>query len=283
MYTITKSANTRYCVKCVYMVNTATISCVFVLDKTVSGYYHTIYTHKKLEERKMKIAGLQKLTLLDYPGKVACTVFCPACNFRCPFCHNSPLVLLPGGADEIPVEDVLAYLNKRKGILEGVAITGGEPLLQADIVDFIREVKKMGFSVKLDTNGSMPDKLELLISAELVDMVAMDIKNAPELYAVTAGIENPDLAAVTRSKDLLLENRVDYEFRTTVVRGLHTEQSLVSAAEWIRGARTYWLQGYRVNENIINPEGLTEFSPEELKAFAAKVAEIIPNTGVRGV
>jgi len=231
----------------------------------------------------MRIAGLQKLTLLDYPGRVACTVFCPACNFRCPFCHNSPLVLQTGGSDIIPTEEILAFLKKRIGVLEGVAITGGEPLLQNDIEEFMAEIKAMGYKIKLDTNGSFPNKLEKLISAGLVDRVAMDIKNAPEKYAFACGLENMDISAVTSSKNLLLEGRVEYEFRTTVVKGIHTLNSLRGAAEWIKGAPEYYLQAYKQTENVINPSGLSEFGAEELRLLCEEVRTIIPNTEIRGI
>ena len=171
----------------------------------------------------MLISGLQKLTLLDYPGTVACTVFTGGCNFRCPFCHNAPLVLpeeLPEAADD---SEVLSFLRKRAGVLDGVAVTGGEPLLHRDIDGFLEKVHALGFKVKLDTNGSFPDRLIEIVRAGLVDRVAMDIKNSPELYAKTVGLEKLDLSAVERSKDFLLSGEVDYEFRTTVVRGLHTK------------------------------------------------------------
>ena len=166
----------------------------------------------------MLVSGLQKLTLLDYPGKVACTVFTGGCNFRCPFCHNSSLVLPEQIAHDSSVEEVLRFLKKRVGVLDGVAVTGGEPLIHADMADFLREVKAMGYMVKLDSNGSFPDRLISLVQAGLVDRVAMDIKNSPALYAKTVGLGRFDLAGVTKSKDFLLTGAVDYEFRTTVVR-----------------------------------------------------------------
>ena len=185
----------------------------------------------------MRISGLQKLTLLDYPGRVACTVFTGGCNFRCPFCHNAPLVLperLEG--DENGAETVLAFLKKRQGILDGVAVTGGEPLLHKDIDVFLRQVKALGYAVKLDTNGSFPERLMALVEEGLVDRVAVDIKNSPALYAKTVGVPGFDLAPVERTKNYLLSGAVEYEFRTTVVKGLHTRESLLEAARWIEGA-----------------------------------------------
>jgi len=231
----------------------------------------------------MLISGLQKLTLLDYPGKVACTVFTGGCNFRCPFCHNSSLVLPEQLSQDASADEVLRFLKKRVGVLDGVAVTGGEPLLHPDMADFLKEVKALGFLVKLDTNGSFPDRLMALVEAGLVDRVAMDIKNAPALYAKTAGLERFDLGGVTRSKDFLLSGAVDYEFRTTVVRGLHTKESLLAAAEWIRGAKEYYLQQYKDSGAILDADGLGSFDADEMHALADAVREIVPAVQVRGV
>ena len=232
----------------------------------------------------MLISGLQKLTLLDYPGTVSCTVFTAGCNFRCPFCHNASLVLpdrLQG--DPNGVETVLDFLRKRQGLLEGVAVTGGEPLLHADMADFLRKIRELGYRIKLDTNGSFPDRLRELIEESLVDRVAMDIKNDPALYARTAGLRALDLSAIERSKNLLLEGRIDYEFRTTVVKGLHTRESLLEAARWIEGAKEYYLQQYKDSGNLIRPEGLGAFSNEEMHALCEAVAEILPTVQLGGV
>jgi pyruvate formate lyase activating enzyme len=232
----------------------------------------------------MLVSGLQKLTLLDYPGKVACTVFTGGCNFRCPFCHNSALVLPDRLAHDSSAEQVLAFLRKRVGVLDGVAVTGGEPLLHPDIADFLKEIKAMGFLVKLDTNGSFPERLMALAEARLVDRVAMDVKNAPALYAKTAGLpEDYDLTGVTRSKDLLLSGAVDYEFRTTVVKGLHTAESLMEAARWIEGAKEYYLQQYRDSGAILAGAGLAAFDAGEMEALAEAVRPIVPTVQVRGV
>jgi len=231
----------------------------------------------------MLISGLQKLTLLDYPGRVACTVFTGGCNFRCPFCHNSALVLPEQLSQDSSADEVLRFLKKRVGVLDGVAVTGGEPLLHPDMADFLKEVKALGFLVKLDTNGSFPDRLMALVEAGLVDRVAMDIKNAPALYAKTAGLERFDLGGVTRSKDFLLSGAVDYEFRTTVVRGLHTKESLLAAAEWIRGAKEYYLQQYKDSGAILDADGLGSFDADEMHALADAVREIVPAVQVRGV
>ena len=232
----------------------------------------------------MLIAGLQKLTLLDYPGHVACTVFTAGCNFRCPFCHNAPLVLperIEGDPDG--ERTVLQFLKKRQGILDGVAITGGEPLLHRDMADFLRKIRELGYAVKLDTNGSFPERLIALVEEGLVDRVAMDVKNAPSLYAKTAGLPGLDLAAVERSRDFLLSGRVDYEFRTTVVKGLHTADSLREAAAWIRGAKEYYLQQFKDSGDIIALDGLGAFSDAEMRALAEQVRPIVPTVKLRGV
>ena len=189
----------------------------------------------------MLISGLQKLTLLDFPGKVACTVFTGGCNFRCPFCHNASLVLPERMAHDSSEEMVFNFLKKRQGILDGVAITGGEPLIHKDIDVFMGKIKDMGYKIKLDHNGSFPDRLMALVKAGLVDRVAMDIKNSPELYEKTAGVKL-NMKDIERSKDFLLEGNVDYEFRTTAVKGLHTPESIKEAAKWIVGAKEYYLQ-----------------------------------------
>lgn len=230
----------------------------------------------------MLISGLQKLTLLDYPGRVACTVFTGGCNFRCPFCHNAPLVLPERLARDSSEEAVLAFLSKRRGVLDGVAVTGGEPLLHRDIGAFLEKVKALGFSVKLDTNGSFPDRLRTLVSAGLVDRVAMDVKNSPALYEKTAGAA-VDMAAIARSRDFLLSGAVDYEFRTTVVKGLHTKESLMDAARWIRGAKEYYLQQFKDSGDVLAIEGLGAFSEKEMHALADAAAEFVPSVQVRGV
>jgi len=232
----------------------------------------------------MFLSGLQKLTLLDFPGQVACTVFTGGCNFRCPFCHNAALVLpelleeLPGGEDE-----VLRFLEKRRGMLDGVAVTGGEPLLHKDLPDFLRRVRAMDYKIKLDTNGSFPDRLRALVEEGLVDRVAMDLKNSPDLYARTAGLRLMDIAAIERSKDFLLEGRVAYEFRTTVVRGLHTEKSLREAGAWIAEAKEYYLQQFKDSGRLLAAAGLGAFSDDEMRALTDAVREVVPTVQLRGV
>ena len=234
----------------------------------------------------MLISGLQKLTLLDYPGKVACTVFTPGCNLRCPFCHNAPLVLpeLAGQCDgAISEDELLLFLRKRQGVLDGVAVTGGEPLLHKDLPSFLEKVRALGFMIKLDTNGTFPERLMDVVSAGLVDRVAMDIKNSPELYAKTVGLDTLDLGAIERSKDFLLSGTVDYEFRTTVVRGLHTRESIVGAAQWIAGAKEYYLQQFKDSGQIIAIDGLSTYDEKEMHSLAEAAAQYVPSVQVRGV
>lgn len=198
----------------------------------------------------MKIGGLQKLTLLDYPEKVACTVFTVGCNFRCPFCHNSGMVL---GADceELSEWDILTFLRKRKNVLEGMCLTGGEPFIQNGVEEFLKNVKALGYSVKLDTNGSFPDKLESLVKNNLVDYIAMDVKNSIAAYPQTAGA-NVDVQAIGKSVEFLKSNTINYEFRTTVTGNYHTEQSISEMGKWLSGAKKLYLQKFVASEQLID-------------------------------
>lgn len=231
----------------------------------------------------MIISGLQKLTLLDYPGHVACTVFTPGCNFRCPFCHNASLVLPEREAYRMEPEELLRFLKKRVGILDGVAVTGGEPLLQKDLRGFLEAVRELGYKIKLDTNGSFPAKLRELVEAGSVDRVAMDIKNSPALYGKTAGCEGLDLGPIGESKDYLLSGAVEYEFRTTCVKGLHTAESIAAAAEWIGGAREYYLQQYKNSGDVIAADGLDAFDEKEMQTLAEAAAQYVPTVRLRGI
>ena len=229
----------------------------------------------------MDIQGLQKLTLLDYPGKVACTVFLGGCNLRCPFCHNGELVLTPGPA-LMNLEELLTFLDRRRGLLDGVCITGGEPLLRPDLPRLLEAVKEKGFLLKLDTNGGFPRALEDVIRRGLVDYVAMDIKNSPDRYPETAGVPGLDVEPYRESAALLLEGRVDYEFRTTVVRELHDEDSFRAIGPWLKGARRYFLQAFVDRDTVLSP-GLHPCSREEMEGFASLVRPFIPQVELRGV
>ena len=229
----------------------------------------------------MNIKGLQKTTLLDFPEKLACTVFTGGCNFRCPFCHNASLVLRAGEVEGISEEEFFSYISKRSGMLDGVCITGGEPLLNPDIADFIRKIRSFGLLVKLDTNGSLPDKLKALLDEGLLDYVAMDIKNSSERYALTAGVDKfPE--EIEKSIDLIIQCAPDYEFRTTVVRELHTTQDIVSIAERISGAKKYFLQTYVDSGDLIN-DGFSAYSASEMLESLDSARRVLPITALRGV
>lgn len=230
----------------------------------------------------MHFAGLQKLTLLDYPGKTAATAFTHGCNFRCPFCHNARLVVPHASEEQISAEEILAYLSKRRGLIDGLCLTGGEPTLQSDLPDFCREAKALGVVVKLDTNGSRPNVVRRLIENRLVDYVAMDVKNSRERYAETAGFRQMDLSAVDESVALLKEGRVDYEFRTTVVSELHSEASLLATAQWLQGAKAWYLQQFVDSGGCIR-QGLTAYSESALGALLKTVQSIMPTARLRGV
>lgn len=229
----------------------------------------------------MKIKGLQKTTLLDFPDRVACTVFTGGCNFRCPFCHNASLVLSPNIVEEISEDTFFGFLSKRKGILDGVCITGGEPLLQKGIIPFMERIRYEGFSVKLDTNGSFPDKLKDIVSRNLVDYIAMDIKNSEEKYAMTAGIDD-DCKHVFESIDFIMSCGVDYEFRTTVVKELHTAQDIESIAKRIKGAKRYFLQNFKDSGDLISPE-FSAHSEEEMRKMHDIASRYVELCKLRGI
>ena len=228
----------------------------------------------------MHIEAYQKLTLLDFPEHTAATVFTYGCNFRCPFCHNATLVTEPS-AQAVPEEEFFAFLEKRKGLLDGVCITGGEPTLQHDLEDFIRKIRALGYAVKLDTNGTSPEKLERLLNEGLVDYVAMDIKNSPERYGVTAGIDEATFAKVRRSAALLLSSGANYEFRTTVTGNLHTEEDMVSIGKWIGGAKRYFLQQFKDSGNLVG-SGDFAVSEARMHALLAAVKPYLPCAKIRG-
>lgn len=228
----------------------------------------------------MNIQGLQKMTLLDYPGKVAATVFTGGCNFRCPYCHNASLVLNDRDVQDISEAVFFDFLAKRKGLLDGVCISGGEPLLQREIERFISVIRSLGFLVKLDTNGSVPSKLRELVGDGLIDYVAMDIKNSPAGYARTAGTTEDILPNVKQSVAFLLSGHVEYEFRTTVVKGFHTKEDFAAIGEWIQGARRYFLQNFVDSGDLIQP-GLQGVDKTELAVFAYTVRKYVPSVQIR--
>lgn len=232
----------------------------------------------------MNIYGFQKTTLLDFPGKVACTVFLGGCNFRCPFCHNSSLLSSDTFPDVIPETVIFDYLKKRRGVLDGVCITGGEPLLNRNSEELIHRIKSEGLAVKLDTNGSFPDRLEHIVKNGLVDYVAMDIKNSRKNYGKAVGIENYDTSLVEKSVSLLLEKTVPFEFRTTVVKGIHEKLDFIDIASWIQGAEKYYLQAFVDSDQVLGKDkNLSMFSREEMDEFADIVSGTVDTVEIRGL
>lgn len=230
----------------------------------------------------MNIHGLSKTTLLDYPGHLAATIFLGHCNFRCPFCHNGGLVLNPDSQPTIPMEQVLAFLKKRQGMLEGICITGGEPTLWHDLSAFIKAVKDMGYLVKLDTNGYRPEVLMELCNAGLIDMVAMDIKSSKENYSKVSGIPSLDIQKIESSVAFLLRGGIPYEFRTTVVQELHTKEDFLSISKWIAGCNAYYLQAYKESPEILCGS-FTSYTLEELKSFQSILQQTISKVEIRGL
>lgn len=230
----------------------------------------------------MKICGLQKLSMVDYPGKLAATVFTGGCNLRCPFCHNAPLVTRVAEAETLAPEEVLAFLKTRRGLLDGVVLSGGEPLLHKGVPKFLGEVKALGFAVKLDTNGTFPERLAGLLDAGLVDYVAMDIKNCPEKYPGTVGVPGFDAASVRESAALLMGGAVPFEFRTTVARELHTAEDIEAIGRWLTGAPRYVLQQFVDSGDLVG-SGLTAYAPEALWALANRARPFFREVAVRGI
>lgn len=229
----------------------------------------------------MNIYGLQKITLLDYPGLIACTVFTGGCNMRCPYCHNSSLAA--GTAERrIPEDEIFDFLKKRQKKLEAVCISGGEPLLQQELENFIREVRRLGYKVKLDTNGCMPERLAPLLEAGLLDYVAMDLKNSPEKYGKTIGINAFDIKPIDKSIRLLMEGDIAYEFRTTVVKEFHRKEDFEAMGQWIRGADQYFLQQFADSEDTFQP-GLHAYEKVYLDRALEIVRKYVPTAALRGI
>ena len=234
----------------------------------------------------MNIRGIQKMTLLDFPGKIACTVFLGGCNFRCPYCHNASLVMPGGEADAISLEELLGFLHSRRGRLQGVCISGGEPTLHPDLPELISEIKAMGYAVKLDTNGTNPEMLLSLMNDGLLDYVAMDIKNSPERYPETVSnsefeIRNSEfIDAVKESAAILMKGSVDFEFRTTITRELHGEAEIEAIGRWLRGEEKYFLQTYRDEGDLIEG-GFTAYSRLETEGLLSILKKYIPNAEIR--
>lgn len=240
------------------------------------------------EEGKMEIKGLQKLTLLDFPGLTAATVFTGGCNFRCPFCHNSDLVVreFEQGSDTIEEDVFFDFLRSRQGLLDGVCVSGGEPTMHHELPEFIRKIRDCGFKVKLDTNGSNPRMLAELIEEGLLDRVAMDVKNDEANYAETAGLPpmlvHNILSRVCESISIIMDSEIEYEFRTTAVKGLHTKENFDGIGHIIEGADLYYIQNF-VDSGRVIEEGFSGFSKEELEGFAEAAAPHVKKVELRGV
>lgn len=230
----------------------------------------------------MNIQGFTKTTLLDYPGKVAAVIFLGGCNFRCPFCHNAPLVLPPEQGPPLSLEDILRFLKKRRKILDGVCISGGEPTLEPDLFSLCECIKSLGYLVKLDTNGTNPRLLRELAGEHLIDYAAIDVKSAPEHYPALTGVSNPDLDSIRQSAEWLLAGSLPYEFRTTVVRELHAAEDFIEISRWLSGASRYYLQAYRDSPQVMR-RGYTACTKEEMEHYLALVRVSIPAAQLRGI
>ncbi len=230
----------------------------------------------------MHFYGINKTTLLDYPGHVAATLFTGGCNMRCPFCQNSILVLDPTSQPGLTADEVMMFLKKRRGILEGICITGGEPTLQPRLGEFIRQVRELGYLVKLDTNGYRPQVLRKLLQEGLLDYVAMDIKASREHYADACGLQELDLSFIEESVAVLKASRIPYEFRTTAVKGIHTPEEFTAIGQWLQGSRAYFLQSYRDSEQVMRP-GFSCFERRQLEKMLDRVKEYIPQAQLRGI
>lgn len=227
----------------------------------------------------MEISGFEKMTLTDYPGSVAAIVFTQGCNFKCPFCHNSDLICFKNGT--IDENEILDYLSKRRKMLDGVVITGGEPTMQNDLVSFLKKVKELGLKVKLDTNGAKPEVLKKIIELNLVDYIAMDIKSSNNNYLVVSGV-NVDLDKISESVKLIKESGLDFEFRTTVVKNYHTLNDLLSICEFVGKDSKYFLQNFESSSRVLDAN-LKGFTKDELLEMCAKLNEKFPNVKVRGI
>lgn len=230
----------------------------------------------------MQINGLIKTSLVDYPGHLTATLFTPGCNMRCPFCHNSALVFADNNLEHYSESTIYEFLTKRKGILEAVCITGGEPTLQQDLLPFLRNVKKLGFKIKLDTNGLNPDVLSSAIDEKLIDFISMDIKNSPDKYALTSGIDALSLEKINKSIALLKSNKIDYEFRTTIVVEFHSYDDILSISKWLSGSARYVLQQYKFSPHQIASQVFKTYSYEQFQTFQSVLQKSIAVVELRG-
>lgn len=231
----------------------------------------------------MQICGFNKTTLLDYPDHLACGIFLGGCNFCCPFCQNRTLVMSPLSQPDIPKEEILAYLKKRQGLLEGICISGGEPTLASDLLPFMEEIKELGYHIKLDTNGYQPDIVKTALERHLIDYIAMDIKTSLEEYPRLCGKPNLEIARIKETVSIIQTFGIAHEFRTTVVKPLHSEASFEAIGKWLQGDSQYFLQGYQDSGDVIEPQGLSAFTYEEMLHFQQILLPYLPNTQLRGI
>lgn len=229
----------------------------------------------------MKINGYEKFSMVDFEGKICCTVFTGGCNLRCPFCHNGALVIGDVKANQIDDDEVIEYLKKRKGLVDAVSVTGGEATLQPDLADFLRRVRELGYTIKLDTNGLRPDVLKSLLDEELVDYVAMDIKNSPEKYAMTVGLKSVDLDKINESMRIVKQSGVNHEYRTTIIEEFHTLEDMQKIADWVSGANAYYMQHYKDSEGCIS-HGYHEISKATAEKYAELFKDKVGKVGLRG-
>ncbi len=229
----------------------------------------------------MEILGLEKMSIVDYDGKVSATIFTGGCNFRCPFCHNSALVLDYKKIETIPEQELLSFLEKRKNLLDGVCITGGEPTLHKDLPFLCEKIKKLGYAVKLDTNGTNPNMVKELNESGLIDYFAMDIKNNKQDYAGIIGLESFDTSKVEETASYFLSGKADYEFRTTLINEFHKEENIVKIGEWIKGANKYFLQKFKSGDNCIS-QNLTPVNDETALRYRNILCKVVPKTFLRG-
>lgn len=230
----------------------------------------------------MQICGFNKTTLLDYPEHLACGIFLGGCNFHCPFCQNKTLVLAPGSQPSIPKEEILAHLKKRQGILDGICISGGEPTLAPDLLDFMKEIKKLGYNIKLDTNGYRPEIIKTAIDNGFVDYIAMDIKSSLDEYPILCGKNNLEIARIVETVSIIQTVGIKHEFRTTVVKPYHSDASFTAIGNWLQSDSPYYLQEFRDSEDVMQPN-LSAFSKEEMLHFKEILLPYLPNTHLRGI
>lgn len=228
----------------------------------------------------MKVFGFEKLSMVDFPGHLCCTVFTGGCNFKCPFCQNSDLVKMQN-LREINQDEIFSYLSKRKGVIDSVCVSGGEPTIYPDLEQFIAKIKSLGFLVKLDTNGTNYEMLKHLIEKNLVDYVAMDIKNSLSAYGETAGTNFVDLENIKKSVELLKRNLVDYEFRTTLVKQFHSTSTITEMANWLNGAKRIFLQHFVDNGTCLQ-KGLNEVEKQDAEKFLDILKNHVNHVELRG-